>query len=93
MYLQKQVVFEDPLDGFEQVGPQGERTLEEGLAIPEELGQSLTPHAVGQCTHRARGNTSQWIVSFNFHCYLKLQILNMSPKGFRKPLHSSTYLG
>lgn len=57
MYLQKQVVFEDPLDRFEQVGPQGERTLERGLAIAEELGQGLTPHAVCQCTHRARTKT------------------------------------
>ena len=54
-YLQQQVVFEDSLDGLEQVGAQRERALQGGLAVPEELGQGLAPHAVCEGRHGAGG--------------------------------------
>lgn len=51
LHLKQQVILEDPLDRLEQVGAQRQRALEGGLPIPEELGQSFAPHAVGQRGH------------------------------------------
>lgn len=51
LYLKQQVVLEDSLDRLQQVGAQRQRALEGGLPIPEELGQSFAPHAVGQRSH------------------------------------------
>lgn len=55
LYLKQQVILEDSLDWLQQVGAQRQRAFEGGLPIPEELGQSFTPHAVSQRSHRAGG--------------------------------------
>lgn len=49
------MILEDPLDRLQQVGAQRQRALEGGLPVPEELGQSFTPHAVCERGHRAGG--------------------------------------
>lgn len=51
LYLKQQMIFQDPLDWLQQKGAQREGALQSSLPIPEELGQSFTPHAVGQCCH------------------------------------------
>lgn len=51
LYLKQQVIFQDPLDWLKEIGAQREGALQSSLPIPEELGQSLTPHAVSQCCH------------------------------------------
>lgn len=48
LYLKQQMIFQDPLDWLQQKGAQREGALQSSLPIPEELGQSFTPHAVGQ---------------------------------------------
>lgn len=48
LYLKEQVIFQDSLNRLQQVGAQRKRTFQCSLPIPEELGQSFTPHAVGQ---------------------------------------------
>ena len=50
------MVFEDPLDGLEQVGTQRKGALQGGLPLTEEFGQGFVPHAVSQSSHRAGGN-------------------------------------
>lgn len=49
------MVFEDPLDGLEEVGAQREGALQGRLPLPEKLGQRFAPHALGQGRHRAAG--------------------------------------
>lgn len=51
-YLEQQVVFQDPLNRFEQVGPQRQRTLQRRLALPEKRRQAFLPHALGQSGDR-----------------------------------------
>lgn len=51
-YLEQQVVFEDPLNGFEQVGPQRQRTLQRRLTLPEKRRQGFLSHALGQSSNR-----------------------------------------
>lgn len=46
------MVFEDPLNRFEQVGPQRQRALQGRLTLPEERGQGFLPHALGQSSNR-----------------------------------------
>lgn len=54
-YLKQQVILKDSLDWLQQIGAQRQRAFEGGLPIPEELGQSFTPHAIGECSHWAGG--------------------------------------
>lgn len=51
-YLEQQVVFEDPLNWFEQVGPQRQRTLQRRLALPKKCRQAFVSHALGQSGNR-----------------------------------------
>lgn len=51
-YLEQQVVFEDPLNWFEQVGPQRQRTLQRRLTLPEKRRQAFLSHALGQSSNR-----------------------------------------
>lgn len=51
LYLKQQVILKDSLDWLQQIGAQRQRAFEGGLPIPEELGQSFTPHAIGECSH------------------------------------------
>lgn len=51
-YMQKQVVLEDALDRFQEIGAQGQRMLQRFLPLSEELGQCLVPHALCQHSHR-----------------------------------------
>lgn len=51
-YVQKQVVLEDALDRFQEIGAQGQRVLKRFLPLSEELGHRLVPHALGQHSHR-----------------------------------------
>lgn len=62
-YLQQQVIFQDPLNWLQQEGAQREGALQSSLPVPEELGQSFTPHAVGQRRHRAGGRHAMTFVS------------------------------
>lgn len=52
-YLKKQVVLEDALHRLQQVGAQGQRVLQQLLAVPEELGLLLVLHTFRQGGHRA----------------------------------------
>ena len=62
-YLEQEVVLEDPLDGLEEVGAQGQGEVEGGLPVPEKLGQVLTPHALRQGCHRTEreGGGGGWV--------------------------------
>lgn len=51
LHLKEQVVFQDSLNWLQQVGAQRKRAFQRSLPIPEELGQSFTPHALGQRLH------------------------------------------
>lgn len=51
-YVQEQVVLEDALDRFQEIGAQGQRMLQCFLPLSEELGQRLVPHALCQHSHR-----------------------------------------
>lgn len=46
------MVLEDPLNWFEQVGPQRQRTLQRRLTLPEKRRQAFLPHALGQSSNR-----------------------------------------
>lgn len=46
-HMQKEMVLENPLNGFQEIGPQRQRVFQSFLAFPEELGQHLVPHALG----------------------------------------------
>lgn len=54
-HLEQEVVLEDPLDGLEQVGAEGQRVPQPLLALAEEPSLRLAPHALGQRRHRAAG--------------------------------------
>lgn len=54
------MVLEDPLDGLEEVGAQGQGEVEGGLPVPEKLGQVLTPHALRQGCHRTERKRGRW---------------------------------
>lgn len=50
-YVQKEVILENPLNWLQEVGPQRQGVLQRLLTFPEELGQRLVPHALGQHRH------------------------------------------
>lgn len=54
-HLEQQVVLEDPLDGLEQVGTEGQRVPQPLLALAEEPRLRFAPHALSQRRHRAAG--------------------------------------
>lgn len=46
-HMQEEMILEDPLNGLQEVGSQGQRVLQRFLPLPEELGQHLVPHTLG----------------------------------------------
>lgn len=55
-YLEQQVVFEDPLNWFEQVWTEWQRALQWCLTFPKKLCQRFIPHTLRQrCNRTAAG--------------------------------------